>query len=253
MDAPNPLTRGTTRLGYACAFSGVNGNYGTANFLQPISRSVYTALEMKLVQNVTNPVRWVKAANFQLSYALSRFVNPLAFAGNAPSSNPVGANDQDFVLQAADNNDPLRYMGPSLLDRTHQVSFGGNFDTRFGFRLGIMAHFYSPLSSPAIVGSNGSGGQIFQTDFTGGGVYSQPLPGTKNGSFGHEVSITSLNQAISKYNATTAGQPTPAGQVLLSNNLFTAAQLAQIGAVAPEVALAPSDQLTFPWTKSSRL
>jgi hypothetical protein len=177
-------------------------------------------------------------------------VNPLAFAGNTPPSNPVAANDQDFVLQAADNNDPLRFTGPSLLNRTHQLSLGGNFDTRFGFRLGIMAHFYSPLSSPAIVGSNGSGGQIFQTDFTGGGVYSQPLPGTKNGSFGNEVSITSLNQAISKYNTTLAGRPTPAGLVLINNNLFSAAQLAQIGAVAPQVALAPSDQLTFPWTKS---
>jgi len=250
MDAPNPLSRGTTSLGYACAFSGKNGNYGTADFLQPISRSVYNAVQMKLVQNVANPMRGVRAANFHLSYSLSRFVNPLAFAGNTPPSNPVGANDQDFVLQAADNNNPLRFTGPSLLDRTHQLSFGGNFDLPVGFRLGIMAHFYSPLSSPAIVGSNGSGGQIFQTDFTGGGVYSQPLPGTKNGSFGHEVSITSLNEAISKYDATTAGQPTPAGQVLISNNLFTAAQLAQIGAVAPQVAVAPSDQLTFPWTKS---
>ena len=249
MDAPNPLTRGTTTLGYPCAFSGKNGNYGTANFLQPISRSVYNAVQMKLVQNVANPMRGVKAANFQLSYSLSRFTSPLAFAGNTPPSNPVGANDQDFVLQAADNSNPLRFTGPSLLDRTHQVSFGGNFDLPAGFRLGIVAHFYSPLSSPAIVGSNGSGGQIFQTDFTGGGVYSQPLPGTKNGSFGHEVSITSLNQAISKYDATTAGQPTPAGQVLISNNLFTAAQLAQIGAVAPQVAPASSDQLTFPWTK----
>jgi hypothetical protein len=249
MDAPNPLTRGATTLGYQCAFSGKNGNYGTAEFLEPISRSVYTALQMKLVQNMTNPVRWVKAANFQLSYALSRFVNPLAFAGNAPSSNPVGANDQDFVLQAADNNDPLRYMGPSLLDRTHQVSFGGNFEIPFGFRLGMIGHFYSPLSSPAIVGSNGSGGQIFQTDFTGGGVYSQPLPGTKNGAFGHEVSVTSMNRAISKYNTSDAGLPTPAGEVLITNNLFTAAQLAQIGAVAPRVNPVPIDQLLSPWTK----
>jgi hypothetical protein len=249
MDAPNPLTKGSTRLGYACAFTGRNGNYGTAEFLQPVSRSVYNALQMKLVQNMANPMRGVRAANFQLSYSLSRFVNPVAFAGNTAPSNPVAANDQDFVLQAADNNNPLRFMGPSLLDRTHQVSFGGNFDVPFGFRLGIIGHFYSPLSSPAIVGSNGSGGQIFQTDFTGGGAYSQPLPGTKNGSFGREVSVTSMNEAISKYNTTIAGQPTPAGQVLISNNLFSAVQLAQIGAVAPQVSPVPADQLLFPWTK----
>jgi len=247
--APNPLTGGATTLGYPCAFSGKNGNYGTAEFLQPSSRSVYNALQMKVVQNMTNPVRWVKAAHLQLSYSFSRLDGPVAFAGNVPRPNPAAANDPDSVLQAADNNNPLRFMGPSLLDRTHQVSFGGNFDMRFGFRLGIIGHFYSPLSSPAIVGSNGSGGQIFQTDFTGGGVYSQPLPGTKNGAFGRNVSFRSMNQAISKYNTKFAGQVTPAGQELVSNNLFSAAQLAQIGAVAPVVSPVPADQLLFPWTK----
>jgi hypothetical protein len=247
---PSPFAQPGSTLGYPCAFQGKNSAYGTALFLQPISRSVYNALQMKLVQNMANPMRGVKAANFQVSYSLSRFVNPLAFAGNAPPSNPVGANDQDFVLQAADNNDPLRYMGPSLLDRTNQISFGGNFDVPWGFRLGIIAHFYSPLSSPVIVGSNGSGGQIFQTDFTGGGVYSEPLPGTKNGSFGRDFGVSGMNTAISRYNSTMAGQPTPAGQVLVSNNLFTAAQLAAIGAVAPQVSTAPEDQLTFPWTKA---
>lgn len=247
--APNPLTGGATTLGYPCAFSGRNGNYGTAEFLQPVSRSVYNALQMKVVQNMTNPVRWVKAGHLQLTYSFSRLESPVAFAGNSPRSNPFGANDPDSVLQAADNNNPLRFMGQSLMDRTHQVSFGGEFDMPFGFRLGIVGHFYSPLSSPAIVGSNGSGGQIFQTDFTGGGVYSQPLPGTKNGAFGRNVSFRSMNQAISKYNTILAGQPTPAGQELISNNLFSAAQLAQIGAVGPVVNPVPADQLLFPWTK----
>ena len=45
------------------------------------------------------------------------------------------------------------------------------------------------------------------------------------------------------------GQATPAGQELINNNLFSAAQLAQIGAVAPVVNPVPSDQLLFPWTK----
>jgi hypothetical protein len=149
--------------------------------LEPISRSVYNALQLKLVQNSLNPLRGVRAANFQASYSLSRFVNPLAFAGNTPASNPVSVNDQDFVLQAADNDDPLKFMGPSLLDRTHQFSFGGSFEVPYGFRLGMIAHLYSPLSSPTIVGSNGTGGQIFQTDFSGSGFISQPMPGTKNG------------------------------------------------------------------------
>jgi hypothetical protein len=58
-----------------------------------------------------------------------------------------------------------------------------------------------------------------------------------------------MNHAISKYNTKFAGQPTLAGQLLVSNNLFSAAQLAQIGAVAPQVSPVPADQLLFPWTK----
>jgi hypothetical protein len=36
---------------------------------------------------------------------------------------------------------------------------------------------------------------------------------------------------------------------LINNNLFSAAQLAQIGAVAPQVSPVPADQLLFPWTR----
>jgi hypothetical protein len=192
----------------------------------------------------------VKAANFQVSYALSKFVNPVAFQGLAPPSNAVAANDQDFVLQAADNDHPLRYMGPSLLDRTNQLSFGGNIDVPYNFRLGIIAHFYSPLSSPAIVGSTGSAGQIFQTDFTGSGFVSDPLPGTKNGAFGRSLNVGSLNGAINNYNSTQGGQPTPAGQQLVTAGLFTPAQLASVGLVAPTLANAPANQLPFTWTKA---
>ncbi|MGA2019727.1 MAG: carboxypeptidase regulatory-like domain-containing protein [Candidatus Sulfotelmatobacter sp.] len=237
-------------VGHPCAFGGINQNYNSMLFLEPISRSVYNGLQMKLVQNVTNPLKGVKAANFQLSYALSRFVNPEAFQGLTAPSNAVSANDQDFVLQAGDNDHPLRYMGPSLLDRTHQISFGGNIDVPFNFRLGIIAHFYSPLSSPAIVGSTGSTGQIFQTDFTGSGFVSDPLPGTKNGAFGRSLDVNGLNNAISSYNTTQGGQPTPAGQQLVSAGLFTPGQLADVGLVAPILSPAPPNQLPFTWTKA---
>ncbi len=237
-------------VGHPCAFGGINQNYNTMLFLNPISRSVYNGLQMKLVQNVTNPLKGVKAANYQVSYALSRFVNPEAFQGLTAPSNAVSANDQDFVLQAADNDHPLRYMGPSLLDRTHQLSFGGNVDVPFNFRLGIIAHFYSPLSSPAIVGSTGSSGQIFQTDFTGSGFVSDPLPGTKNGAFGRSLDVNGLNSAINNYNTTQGGQPTPAGQQLVAAGLFTASQLNAIGLVAPTLANAPANQLPFTWTKA---
>ena len=245
---------------HPCAFGGINQNYNAMFFLEPISRSVYNGLQMKLVENVANPMKGLKSANFQLSYALSKFVNPLAFQGLTAPSNAVGANDQDFVLQAADNDNPLRYMGPSLLDRTHQISFGGDIDVPFNFRLGIITHFYSPLSSPVIVGSTGSSGQIFQTDFTGSGFVSDPLPGTKNGAFGRSLDVNGLNNAISNYLTTQGGQPTPAGQQLVTAGLFTASQLASIGLVAPAGAItptqitpittAPPNQLPFTWTRA---
>ena len=260
-DAGQACTATSLNPGGGCAFGGINPAYGQALFLEPISRSVYNGLQMKLVDNVANPMRGLKTANFQVSYSLSRFENPLAFAGNTPPSNPVSANDQDFVLQAADNDNPLKFMGPSLLDRTHQLSFGGSFEAPFGFKFGVIGHFYSPLSSPAIVGSVTGAGQIFQTDFSGSGFISQPLPGTRNGSFGRDFGVNGLNAAISKFNTTIDGQPTPAGQVLISNGLFTALQLAQIGAVAGglnaqnpgqpnPLSPAPADQLTFPWVKA---
>ena len=233
-----------------CAFGGINPQYGQMVMLEPISRSVFNALQMKLAQNVKNPIRGVKSSNFQISYQLARFVNPLAAPGDYAPSNPVASNDQDFVLQAADNDHPLKYMGPSLLDRTHQISFGGSFEVPYGFHLGIMAHFYSPLASPAIVGDTGTGGQIFQTDFTGSGVWSDPLPGTKNGSFMRDFGVSGMNAAINNYNTTVGGQPTPAGQVLVANGLFTPTQLTAIGAVAPTLLPAQAGQMTFPWLRA---
>ena len=243
-------------FGYPCAFSGNNGNYGQMSFLMPVSRSVYNALQLKLVENTANPIRGVKAANFQASYSLSRFENPMAFQGTTAPSNPVGVNDQDFVLQAGDNDNPLKYMGPSLLDRTHQISFGGTFDVPGGFRFGLIAHFYSPLSSPVIVGDTGTGGQIFQTDFTGSGSFSDPLPGTKNGAFERSFGVNGLNAAINSYNATQGNQPTPAGVVLMNSGVFgTPAQslavMQTIGAVAPVLSNTVPNQLTFPWLKAT--
>ncbi len=144
-------------------------------FLKPEGRSVYNALQMSLKQNVTNPMRGIKAANFQVSYSLSRFSN----TGGAQLTGTPADNDQDFVLQAADNNNPGRYFGPSLLDRTHQLSFGGYVDVPAGFRIGLISHFYSPLASAIDAANTGSAGEIFRTDFTGDGSDSGSSSGDK--------------------------------------------------------------------------
>jgi hypothetical protein len=237
-------------LGYPCAFGGINPQFGAMPVLFPVGRSVYNGLQMKLSQNVQNPVRGVKAINFQISYALSRFVNPGGFQGNTPPSNPVAAGDQDFVLQAMDNNNPNRYTGPSLLDRTHQISFGGYFDLPAGLRFGLISHFYSPLSSPVIIGNTGSAGNIFLTDFTGDGTVSDPMPGTKQGSFGRDFGVSGLTSAINNYNSTVANQPTPAGQALVSSGLFSVSQLQTIGAVAPTITAPVAGQVPFQWLRA---
>ena len=233
-------------LGYPCAFGGLNSNQNQAFFLEPIGRSVYNALQMKLTQNVSNPFRGVKAVNFQISYSLSNFSN----TGGAQFTGTPGDSDQDFVLQAADNNKPGRFYGPALLDRTHQISFGGYADVPGGFRFGLIAHFYSPLSSAIIAPNFGDPGEIFRTDFTGDGSTGDPLPGTHFGQFDRSTNAGSLNALISSYNTTTGNQATPAGNVLIQNNLMTLAQLQALGGVAPTIDAAPADQVNFTWLRA---
>jgi hypothetical protein len=257
LDFGGPCTPSAV-LGVPCAFSGINPNFGSFPVLMPVGRSVYNGLQMKLQENVNNPMRGVRAANFQISYALSRFVNPMGFQGTTPASNPVSSSDQDFVLQASDFRNPDRFTGPSLLDRTSQISFGGSFDVPGGFRFGIIGHFYSPLSSPVVVGDTGAPGDIFRTDLTGDGTVSDPLPGTTNGSFGRDFGVSGLNQKITQFNNNMVGQPTPAGQALISNGLFTLSQLQALGGVIggnatggfSPLSLAPPNQLPFTWVKA---
>lgn len=222
-------------LGTPCAFGGINSIQNSAFFLKPIGRSVYNALQMKLAENVSTPFRGVKALNFQVAYSLSRFSN----TGGIIATGTSGDNDQDFVLQAADNDKPGRYYGPALLDRTHQISFGGYADLPGGFRLGLISHFYSPLSTVIAAPNSGSPGEIFRTDFTGDGTVQDPLPGTHLGDFDRGTNASQLNALIGKYNATYENQPTPAGQVLVKNRLMSAAQLQSLGGVSPHLCLAP--------------
>ena len=237
-------------LGRPCAFGGINSNQATAFALKPIGRSVYNALQMKLSQNVANPVKGVKAANFQVSYSLSDFSN----TGGAQLTGTAGDSDQDFVLQTADNNSPGRYYGPSLLDRRHQISFGGFADVPLGFRLGVIAHFYSPLSSAIVSPSTGDPGvDMFQSDFTGDGTAGDPLPGTKFGQFGRNTDVGGLVSLINNYNGNVAGTPTPAGAALVTAGLINPDQLNALGGVAQQIALPPDGQVPFTWMKTMDL
>jgi len=233
-------------LGVPCAFGGVNPMQNQAFFLKPLGRSVYNALQMKLTQNVNNPVRGVKALNFQAAYSLSRFSN----TGGVQFTGTPADNDQDFVLQAADNTKPGRYFGPALLDRTHQISFGGYADVPGGFRLGLIAHFYSPLSSAIVAPNFGDVAEIYRTDFTGDGTVGDPVPGTHFGQFDRGTNASTLNALISSYNGKYGNQPTPAGNVLIQNGLMTADQLVALGGVSPVIDPAPAGQVNYTWLRA---
>ncbi len=233
-----------------CAFPGRNVGAANLNFLLPIGRSVYNALDLKLVQNVANPMKGLKSANLQVAYSLSKFVNPGGANPNPQPPNYQQYSDQDFVIGAVDNANPLRFMGPSTLDRRHQLSFGGSFDLPWGFQTGVIGHFYSPLATPLVVPNSGLGdGEIFRTDFTGDGSVQDYVPGTKNGSFMRGISPSGLTNVISNYNQNVAGQATPAGQVLISQGLFTLSQLQAMGGVAPTLPAPVAGSVGLAWLK----
>jgi hypothetical protein len=237
-------------LGYDCAFGGINPNAPPLGMLSPVGRSVYNGLQMKWTDNVKSPFKGATGLNFTASYSLSRFDNT---GGGVAADNQVTAasGDQDFIVPALDNSNVNRYFGPSTLDRTHQISFGGYLDTRYGFQFGLIAHFDSPLSTTLTVPNTGSGaGEIFRTDFNGDGTTQDPVPGTKVGSFDRGINGGNINSVLSNYNSTVAGQPTPAGQVLIQNGLMTAAQLVTLGGVAPTVPLAPPGQVDLSWLRT---
>jgi hypothetical protein len=239
----------TGGLGRPCAFGGINQLQSQMFFLKPEGRSVYNALQMKLAQNYNNPFPGVKALNFQVSYSLSRFDN----TGGVQATGTPADNDQDFVLQAADNNNSGRYFGPSLLDRTNQISFGGYVDVPRGFRIGLISHFYSPLAIGLTSPTTGNPGDIFVNDFTGDGTIGDPLPGTKFGDFGRSVNASNINNVINKYNSAVAGTATPAGQKLIDSGVMTLAQLTALGGVAETISDAPAGQQNFTWLRATDL
>jgi hypothetical protein len=211
----------------AAAFPGINPNVGANEMNFPIGRSVYNGLQATLKEDTANPLPGIKHANLQVSYAFSRYV--------------ATARDGDFSTAATDFANPTHFIGPNALDRTHQISFGGYVALPWGFQLGAASHFDSPLPASTLLPPSGAEGGIFQTDVTGDGTgdgatannrgLGDPLPGTNLGSFGRDFGPKGLNQLISNFNSTMVGQPTPAGQVLIQNGLFTLAQLQALGGV----------------------
>jgi hypothetical protein len=220
------------------AFAGINPNMGQMSFLFPSGRSVYNALQAKLVQTLRNPLPGVKSMNLQVAYALSRFKSQ--------------ADDQDFINNVPDYNNPGRFFGPSGLDRTHQLSFGAVISFPKAFQVSFTSRFATAIPATLLLPSPfGGTGDIFTSDWTGDGTgfgaddlsRGDPLPGTSAGAFGRTIKVGGLNNAISNYNNNFAGKLTPAGQALVNAGLFTPAQLTSLQGVMPTVQPAPAGQV----------
>ncbi len=219
-------------IGQQCAFTGTNPNVGAMPLLEPIGRGLYNGLDFKLTQNIDHPFTGLKHANLEVSYTYSRFENDGGASATAPSASATA--DQDFVITSMDNRNPQKYFGPSTLDRTNQLNFGGYFDLPLWFRVGFVGHFWSAL--PTTLFDPGSGtGAIYNTDYDGDGSTQDPLPGTHLGSFGRGISAGQLAGVVNNFNSTEAGKFTPAGNTLISNGIFTAAQLSALGGTIPAI------------------
>jgi hypothetical protein len=218
------------------AFGGINPNVGVGKFILPIGRSGYDALQVVLQQQKAHPAPGIMSANYQVSYNLSRIVT-------ATGSGTGG--DQFFASAVPFNNDdPNRYIGRSPLDQTNQLSFGGSLVVKYGLNVSAIGHFFSaPARSLTLDALSGTTAQIFQTDVDGDGTTGDLVPGTIPGSYEHQIKGANLNTLINNYNATSAGQPTPAGNALIAAGLFTAQQLSALGGVQQSIAAAPSNPL----------
>ncbi|MGA9542943.1 MAG: TonB-dependent receptor [Candidatus Sulfotelmatobacter sp.] len=240
-----------------CAFPGTNpiigntGAVGGVDMLFPDGRSVYTGVQVKVVTRVDKPLRGVKTGNFQFSYTLSRLVSQV--------------QDQDSTNLAIDNDDPLRFTGPSALDRKQQYSFSGIFDLPLNLKLSMIGHFYSPLPQSLLLPELTNGGEIFATDWLGSGLGSaaapEPVPGTQIGQYDHSVNIGNLQKVINTYNHTFAASLTPAGDCLVGNHtacpglisgpmVMTSQDMAALGWIMPTIDSVANHALATPWLKT---
>jgi len=249
--ADNGLDSGNTYLsGYpstayglsadsGAAFPGMNPAWGNMQVFYPIGRSVYNGLQANYRQQIKSQIPGFTDANLEVSYAFSRFVST------------AGA-DQFFSPGIFDQDCPTCYIGPGGLDRTHQLSFGGFFTTKYGPMFSFIGHIYSSLATSLTLEEDPSAnsGEIFRTDVTGDGTVGDLVPGTMPGAFMREVKANSINRLISSYNQQSANRLTPAGQTLVDNGLFTVSQLQSLGAVTPAISPAPVNQVNNPFLRT---
>jgi len=220
------------------AFGGVNPNLGVGEFNFPIGRSVYNGLQTSYKQQTGNPFRGVNSMDLIISYTLSRFQG-------------TGGSDQNFSPLAFDFRNPTAFNGPTSLDRRHQFKFGATFNVAHrGPQFSVIGNFGSAPPTTLLVTSPGGPqgtGEIYRSDLTGDGTVGDLFPvngGTvgQPGQFMRAVTGSNIGRAINSWNANQAGNPTPAGQALITAGLFRLDQLQTLGGVKQILAAPPADE-----------
>jgi hypothetical protein len=222
----------------SAAFAGANPNVGRGQFILPVGRSGYDALQIVLRQQIMHPVQGINSSTFQFSYNLSRIVNPVSGSNTG---------DQFFNSLPYDYDDPNQYMGRPNLDHTNQLSFGGSIVVKYGLNVSLIGHFYSAgATTLTLDDTSGAPGEIFRTDMTGDGTTGDLVPGTLPGDYMHRIKGSGLNNLINNFNSSVAGQPTPAGKALVGAGLMTVQQLQALNGVPQRIATAPTSPINNP-------
>ncbi len=236
----NPASYAGKTVATGAAFPGVNPALGEGLFLLPVGRSGYDALQAVFREQKAHPAPGVLSSNLQISYSFSRVVST---ANPATNNGNTGVGDQFFSSPSYDYDNPTAYMGRNGLDHTHEISFGGSATLKYGPQVGIIGHFFSAAATNLYLDNAGTSGSatagIFQSDVTGDGTIGDIVTGTNPGDYMHKYKGGNLNQLISQYNATQAGQLTPAGKALVSAGLFTQQQLVALLATTQPIAAVP--------------
>lgn len=240
LDSGNQVSGGdpTQVSGNIAAFPGKNPLLGNGNFMMPIGRSGYDALQIVYKQSKTHPTPGINSVNIQGSYSLSRIVSSYG-SGSTDSS------DQFFGSAAStwDNDNPTLYMGRSALDHKHQVTMAAIFNFKYGPRVALTGQFRSAAPTNLTLDNlNGGTAGIFTSDVTGDGTVGDIAPGTLPGSYMHDVTPGSLQKYINNFNQTKANTLTPAGQALVAAGLMTPQQLIALGGAIQPIANLPQQK-----------
>src|SRR2546423_410569 len=204
------------------AFPCKNANFGQVQFLEPVGRSVYNGMQVKLTSDLRSPFRFVRHLSGTVSYSISRFDS--------------SATDVDFINNAIDYNNPSHFMGPKGLDRPNQLSAGMIMELPAGVRANFITHWYTALPQTITYAAPGNAEDVFQFDTLGDGQTTlAPVPGSDIGSFGRDIKAGDLDKFLQSLSDNFGNKLTPAGQALVVAGLFTQDQLVALCAVTPSL------------------